>query len=99
MQEDYYNELFTKWFNDDLSQDELEKLKLSPEFSLFQKIADVSSQFNSPEFNETRILNQINEEIENDVSVSTDNKTRFSVQLLVSQLLSFLGRSFPLIKK
>lgn len=59
MKKDYYNELFTRWLNNELSSDELRELKNSPKFSLYQKIAEKSSELDTPSFNEDKVLKNI----------------------------------------
>lgn len=59
METNYNNELFTRWLNDDLSPEELREFEKSPKFSLYQKIAQKSSELDTPEFNEDKVFKQI----------------------------------------
>jgi len=59
METNYNNELFTRWLNEELSPDELREFEKSPKFSLYQKIAQKSSQLDTPEFNEGKVFKQI----------------------------------------
>ena len=63
MNENYYNELFTRWLNNELSPNELRDLKKSPKFSLYQKIANKSSELNTPEFNDEAVFNKIKNQL------------------------------------
>ena len=46
MQENY----LAKWLNDELSPEELEAFKQSPEYASYKKLADISSQLEAPAF-------------------------------------------------
>ena len=59
METNYNNELFTRWLNDELSPEELREFEKSPKFSLYQKIAQKSSELDTPEFNEDKVFKQI----------------------------------------
>jgi len=59
METNYNNELFTRWLNEELSPDELREFEKSPKFSLYQKIAQKSSELDTPEFNEDKVFKQI----------------------------------------
>lgn len=47
MQENY----LAKWLNNELTPEELEMFKQSPEYTSYQKLADISSQLEAPAFN------------------------------------------------
>lgn len=47
MQENY----LAKWLNNELTPEELEKFRQSPEYASYKKLADISSQLEAPEFN------------------------------------------------
>lgn len=43
--------LLAKWLNNDITNEELEQLKASPEYTSYIKIAETTSQFKAPDFN------------------------------------------------
>ncbi|PHS07540.1 MAG: anti-sigma factor [Kordia sp.] len=63
METNYNNELFTRWLNDELSPEELREFEKSPKFSLYQKIAQKSSELNTPEFNQDRVFGKIKSQL------------------------------------
>jgi len=63
MEKNYNNELFTKWLNDDLSPEELRDFEKSSKFSLYQKIAQKSSELDTPDFNEDKVLGKIKKQL------------------------------------
>ena len=63
MKTNYNNELFVRWLNEDLSPEELREFEKSPKFSLYQKIAHNSSELDTPEFNEDKVLHKIKTQI------------------------------------
>lgn len=56
MEKDY---LLVKWLNNDITTEELEQLKASPEYSSYIKIAEATSQFETPEFNKAENFKEI----------------------------------------
>ncbi|NQY28562.1 MAG: FecR family protein [Flavobacteriaceae bacterium] len=63
METNYNNELFTRWLNDELSPEELREFEKSPKFSLYQKIAQKSSELDTPDFNEERVFGKIKSQL------------------------------------
>lgn len=59
METNYDNELFTKWLNETLTPEELREFEKSPKFPLYQKIAQKSSELDTPEFNKNKVFKQI----------------------------------------
>jgi len=56
MEKDY---LLAKWLNNEITNEELEQLKASPEYASYLKIAETTSQFKVPEFNEVENFKEI----------------------------------------
>jgi len=52
--------LLAKWLNNDITNEELEQLKASPEYASYIKIAVTTSQFQMPEFDKEKNYNVIN---------------------------------------
>ena len=48
-----YDILLAKWLNNNISSKELEQLKASPEYASYIRIAETTSQFETPNFNKT----------------------------------------------
>jgi len=63
METNYDNELFTKWLDDGLTPEELREFEKSPKYSLYQKIAQKSSELDTPEFNEDKVFNKIQNQL------------------------------------
>lgn len=63
MKTNYDNGLFTKWLNEMLTPEELREFEKSPKFSLYQKIAEKSSELDTPEFNEDKVLGKIKNQL------------------------------------
>ncbi len=57
MKKDY---LLAKWLNNDITTEELEQLKASPEYASYIKIAETTSQFKVPEFDKEKNFDAIN---------------------------------------
>ncbi|MFK5983760.1 MAG: FecR family protein [Flavobacteriaceae bacterium] len=57
MEKDY---LLAKWLNNDITNEELEQLKASPEYASYIKIAETTSQFQTPEFDKEKNYDAIN---------------------------------------
>lgn len=56
--------LLSKWLNDNITNNELEKLKTSPEHASYIKIAEATSFLSPPEFNSTANFDIISSKIE-----------------------------------
>ena len=54
-----YDDLLTKWLNNEISDAELEVLKSSPEYASYMRIAEASSKLSLPEFNEKETYSAI----------------------------------------
>ena len=54
------NKLLAKWLNKDITKEELELLKVSPEYASYIKIADATSQFQAPKFDKEKNYKAIN---------------------------------------
>ena len=60
-----YDDIFlARWLNDELTSKELEEFKSSPDFLLYQKIAEKSSELLPPPFNKEVIFSKIKSKIE-----------------------------------
>jgi len=61
MKQNYKNDdtFLARWLNNELTKSELDDFKKSEDYRLFQKIADKSTQFKVPSFNEDKVLEQI----------------------------------------
>lgn len=59
------NDLLSKWLNNDVSQEELEVLKASPEYASYLKIAEATSRLTPPEFNSNSNFEAIGRGINN----------------------------------
>ncbi|NJB81248.1 FecR family protein [Wenyingzhuangia aestuarii] len=61
MKQDYKNDdtYLARWLNNELSDAELADFKKSEEYALYQKIADKSTEFTIPSFNQEKVLEQI----------------------------------------
>ena len=90
-QPDKNNELFVRWLNDDLSAEELRDFQQSPKFSLYQRIANKSSELDTPAFNEDNVFNRIQQELETPISKVKNLNTRiiFSIAASIVLLLGF----------
>ena len=51
--------LLAKWLNNDITNEELEQLMASPEYTSYIKIAETTSQFKAPDFNKDGNFNTI----------------------------------------
>ncbi len=58
-----YDILLAKWLNNDITSEELEQLKTSPEYVSYIKIAETTSQFETPAFNKIENFNSITNKI------------------------------------
>ena len=56
MQENY----LAKWLNNELSEAELTEFKKSDEYASYQRILDVSSKLEAPDFNADEVLMAVN---------------------------------------
>jgi len=59
LKKNYTNKHFVNWLNNDLSTEELIEFKKSPQFPLYQKIAQTSSELYAPGLEEDKILSNI----------------------------------------
>ena len=61
-----YDDIFlAQWLNNELTSKELEEFKSSPDFLLYQKIADKSAELEAPEFNKEAVFSSIQSKINN----------------------------------
>lgn len=61
-----YDDIFlARWLNNELTSKELEEFKSSPNFLLYQKIADKSAELQAPEFNTEAVFSAIQSKINN----------------------------------
>lgn len=67
--------LLAKWLNNNITSEELEQLKASPEYATYIKIAETTSQFETPTFNKIENFNSITNKI-------VDEKNKKSVKSL-----------------
>lgn len=63
MNNNYDDTFLARWLNNALSTKELEEFKKSPDFSIYQKIASKSSEFNSPILDKQKVYNSIQEKL------------------------------------
>ena len=52
-----------RWINNELSPKELDEFKSSPDFLMYQKIAQKSLEFTAPEFNKEKVFNSVQDKI------------------------------------
>ncbi|NIJ43862.1 ferric-dicitrate binding protein FerR (iron transport regulator) [Wenyingzhuangia heitensis] len=58
-----------KWLNNELTEEELTAFKKSEDYALYQKIADKSRQFKVPVFNQNKVYQKIQNQLEQQNSV------------------------------
>lgn len=96
MKQNYTNDdtFLAKWLNDELTSEELTDFKNSEDYLLFQKIADKSTTYKIPEFNQDRVF----ENIKNKIGNSTKPKVRKLIPTWVyttaAAVLLLLGLTF-----
>ncbi len=74
----------TKWFKNELTMNELEEFKNKPDYSLYEKIMQVSSELETPSFDSEAVFDKINTRI-------TNKKTKvISLRWLYPVAASFL---------
>lgn len=93
MEQNYDETFLARWMNNELSQEELERFKQSPDFLLYQKIADKSTQFQTPDFNKDKTLKTIQKVIQNEKTSTPKVKSLFSkwIYAAAASVVVFLG--------
>ena len=76
MNNNYDDTFLARWINNELSEKEMDEFKNSPDFSMYQKIAQKSSEFKAPNFNKKKVYNSIQEKLE--INKKTKVKSLFS---------------------
>lgn len=59
MEQNYDETFLARWINNELSQEELDKFEQSPDFLLYQKIAEKSSLLETPNFEKAKVFGAI----------------------------------------
>lgn len=89
MKKENSDNFLARWLNNDLSDKELREFKQSPDFLLYQKIAEKSSELSAPEFHKEALFNSVKK------ALSTPKKQK--TRLLFNRIMYPVAASIILV--
>ncbi|MFT4697045.1 MAG: transmembrane sensor [Flavobacteriaceae bacterium] len=86
--------LLAKWLNNDISIKELEELKASPAYTSYMKIAEVTTQFTTPDFDSESNFEAISNRLKNEKEVKVVKLNPYANFLKIAAVFAVVFASY-----